>query len=352
MKKTILFSLLLLFSIFSFAQFKFNLKNFLAGEESISKNTKQTLTIKNMLPNPKYPYTYKIDVVENTIPLFNKATSGLASGNCPSTSELTAFNDAYTNLMNVTSEDAVEGFVDALKTEMAKPEVQLQKGCIKNATALIGRTSAEIELTAFDLKDNQVITVSVIRTEKGKEPIKFTKIYKTPVKTKWLIHYGFTYQPNIVSKYDQFFSKQIPKTQDSFSITKMNGNQTKFWENLSPTIMFTYPFTKKERDIQFGFSAIASTNFSSFSAGAGMSAIIGYNVSIGTGVMFTQKNVLKGEYAESDIIRSNLNFDQLHSKKWGPEIYFTIGLRFDKNPFSGSATTDTTPTTAKSTTSK
>lgn len=348
MKKIILTSLLLITFFFSHAQLKFNLKNFLPGEEAISKNTKQVISIKNMLPNPKYSYTYKVDVVENKVPPFSAKDAGLQAGNCPAA--LNAFSTAYGNLMNATSEDAVEGLVKALQTELDKPEVQAEEGCKKMGNELIARTSREIDLTAFDFKDNQIITISVIRKEKDKDPVTFTKVYKTPVKTKWLIHYGFTYQPNVVSKYDQFFSKQIPNTQDSFSINKMNGNQTKFWDNLSPTIMFTYPFTKKDQDIQFGFSAIASTNFSSFSAGAGFSGIVGYNVAIGTGIMFTQKNTLKGEYKEADIVRSNLTFDQLHVKKWGPEFYFTIGLRFDKNPFSGSSTPAPTPTAASSST--
>ncbi len=97
--------------------------------------------------------------------------------------------------------------------------------------------------------------------------------------------------------------------------------------------MFSYPVTNKEGDSHLAFSAIAATNFSTFSAGAGVSAIIGENVALGTGIMFTQKYVLNGIYKEGDIIKTNLTYEQLHEKKCGPEIYFTIGLRFDKNPF-------------------
>ncbi|MEQ9414055.1 MAG: hypothetical protein RIF39_09500, partial [Cyclobacteriaceae bacterium] len=119
-------------------------------------------------------------------------------------------------------------------------------------------------------------------------------------------------------------------------------SQSKFWENVSPTIIFTYPFTKKERDIKVGFSAIASTDFKSLSGGAGLSAIIGNNIVIGSGVHFSQKYVLRGEYKDdgTQVIKSNLDFEQLHEKRWGPEIFLTIGFRFDKNPFSGEGDKD------------
>lgn len=99
--------------------------------------------------------------------------------------------------------------------------------------------------------------------------------------------------------------------------------------------MFSYPLTNKKGDSHLAFSAVAATNFSSFYAGTGLSFVIGENVALGTGIMFTQKYVLNGIYKKNDIIKTNLTYDQLHEKKWGPEIYFTIGLRFDKNPFTG-----------------
>jgi hypothetical protein len=218
----------------------------------------------------------------------------------------------------------------------------LPKLCKEDANERLKKIESE-ELSKYhiisELKDCQEVFIKIQRKGKKEDtqPEKTWEIILTtdcPENDKWLIHYGFTYQPNLISKYDQYFSKQFART-DSFYVAKMNTDQSKFWENLSPTIMFTYPLTIKEKTWKMGVSGIAATNFSTFSAGTGFSVIFGYNLALGTGIMFTQKNVLKGEYKEGDVLRSSLSFDQLHSKKWGPEIYFTIGLRFDKNPFTG-----------------
>jgi hypothetical protein len=237
------------------------------------------------------------------------------------------------DLESAISEKEVSVAVKKLKTAMAKLPSNM-KTCLDYCNQLISETVYAVPLN-FKLKNNQTITVTVKRQSKD-TTITWIRIFKTPQKSPWIIHFGFTYQPNIVSRYDQFFSKEDTSTASRYTVTKKNGNQSKFWENISPTIMFSYPFTNKKGESHLAFSAIVATNFSTFSAGTGLSYIIGENVALGTGIMFTQKYVLNGIYKEGDIIKSNLTFEQLHEKKWGPEIYFTIGLRFDKNPFTGS----------------
>lgn len=88
---------------------------------------------------------------------------------------------------------------------------------------------------------------------------------------------------------------------------------------------------------EIGLSGIASVNFNSLSAGVGFSFLVGQNLALGTGVMFTQKDILKEEYKDdgTEVVKENLSFEQLHDKLWMPELYFTIGFRFDKNPFAG-----------------
>ena len=149
---------------------------------------------------------------------------------------------------------------------------------------------------------------------------------------KWFTYFGLTYQPNVLSNYPNYFAKQIPGTTDSFSIRKMNGDQKQFWENLSPTVMFTYLFGNMNKDLNWGITGIATSNFSTYAGGAGLSLVVGYNFNICTGVMFTQKSALKGIYNPGDTIKENLTFDQLHEKKWGPELFLSFGFRLDKKP--------------------
>jgi hypothetical protein len=299
--------------------------------------SKSTITIKNLLPGKEY--SFEVEMQEDKIPLFNVAS--LSSGSqCTEDDTNKSFKDAYNSLSNSNNEMDVQKLSKTLKDEiekLRKADLNKYGFCIFQGTELLNKTILEKNLL-FTLRNNQTITVRVKRQTKidsRDTTLVWVKIFKTPQKSPWLIHYAFTYQPNIISKYDQYFSKADTASANRYTITKKNGNQTKFWENLSPTIMFSYPFTNKNGDSHLAFSAIAATNFSTFSAGAGFSGIVGENFAIGTGIMFTQKNVLNGQYKDGDIIKTNLTFDQLHEKKWGPEIYFTIGLRFDKNPFTG-----------------
>lgn len=301
--------------------------------------SKPILILKNLIPDKEY--RYEIELTEEKIPIFDFAK--LASGNkCDEDDINKKFKEDYNNLLNTNSESEVPRLIEELKKEieMLKKEDMNKYGyCIFMGTELLKKTVLQKDLL-FSLRNNQTITIKVSRKTKidNKDTtITWTKIFKTPHKSPWIIHFGFTYQPNIISKYDQFFSKEDTSNAGKYTITKKSGSQSKFWENISPTIMFSYPFTNKKGDSHLAFSAIAATNFSTFSAGTGLSYIIGENVALGTGIMFTQKYVLNGNYKEGDIIKTNLTFDQLHEKKWGPEIYFTIGLRFDKNPFTGSS---------------
>ncbi len=293
---------------------------------------KSFLIVKNILPNPTYHYSFNIEMNEEKIPSFS--TSSFQSESCLDTIETKIYKKAYKEFLNATEESQLPDLQRKLAEAISKLDNKYYSCKMEGNEAI--KTLTYTKDLYFSLRNNQTIVVKVIKSftiNKKDTSVTWTKTFKTPEKSPWLTHFGFTYQPNIFSRNDQFYSKADTSNANKFAITKKNGNQNRFWENLSPTIMFSYPVTNKEGDSHLAFSAIAATNFSTFSAGAGVSAIIGENVALGTGIMFTQKYVLNGIYKEGDIIKTNLTYEQLHEKKWGPEIYFTIGLRFDKNPF-------------------
>jgi len=72
---------------------------------------------------------------------------------------------------------------------------------------------------------------------------------------------------------------------------------------------------------------------------AGPSLLIADNVSLSGGLVFTQKNVLMGKYKDGDVVKENLEFDQLHDKKYMLEWFFSLAIRFDTNPFAKKETT-------------
>lgn len=328
--------LLIILQSKSFGQLVVDLSDKSKSTETVDIG-KPFLVIKNLIPDKEY--NYEIDMQEQKIPSFDFAS--LATGNkCEEDDINKTFKESYNNLTNCNNEAEVPGLIQSLKQEiqmLRKADLNKYGFCIFQGTELLNKTTLQKDLL-FILRNNQTITVKVKRQtkiDKRDTTITWIKVFKTPQKSPWIIHFGFTYQPNFLSKYDQYFSKADTSSANRYTITRKNGNQSKFWENLSPTIMFSYPLTNKKGDSHLAFSAVAATNFSSFYAGTGLSFVIGENVALGTGIMFTQKYVLNGIYKKNDIIKTNLTYDQLHEKKWGPEIYFTIGLRFDKNPFTG-----------------
>jgi len=315
-------------------QIVFDLSNKISSTQTIDLN-KKGITFINLVPGKREQYSFSINMKEDPIPPFTVSTTSASA--CDNADQ--SLKDALIGVENSQFEDSVDSYVKKLKTEIKKLSAANQP-CIDLCNAWIAKTTYT-QPFLFNLKNNQTITVTVARKFKTKEKkdtsATWTQTFKTPEKSPWLTHFGFTYQPNIISKYNQFYSKADTSNANKFTVTKLNGHQTRFWQNISPTIMFSYPIRQKDSANYWAFSAMAATNFSTFSAGAGFSRIIGVNVALGTGIMFTQKYVLNGQYKEGDIIKTNLTYDQLHEKKWGPEIYFTIALRFDKNPFSGNS---------------
>jgi len=315
-----------------YGQLTFDLSDKSPSEEAIIiKNT--AIVFKNLIPwaREKNQYRFVIELKSEEIPAFTDLN--LQSDNCDGQNDLSRL---LSELTSASDEVVVREKIELLQSRIKKMN-STEQSCIDKIKKSIEYTAYSKPLL-FPLKNNQTLTVTVTRkyTDESKveKEITWTKVFKTPTSSPWLTHFGFTFQPNLLTKPSQYFSSQINEA-EGFTIREKNGLYNNVWENLSPTVMFSYPLTNMEGYSHIAFSAIASTNFTNFSAGPGLSIIIGKNVALGTGVMFTQKYYLRGEYRNEQALAEPLNFEQLHEKKWGPEIFFTLGLRFDKNPFGG-----------------
>ena len=242
------------------------------------------------------------------------------------------------NLDSENDEGKIKKFVD--------DAIKLIEKLGNDNCALILKTSIDetqhIREIPFVLVNNQIITLTITKVAKnGTKETSWSYTLKTPEKTRWLIHYGLTYAPNIISKVDHYFSQADTSATNKYTITKENDNGPKQWENISATINFTYPIHSDSRDFDWGFTAGFGLNAGfELSGHTGLSAIIGENVIIGTGIAFMQKFKLMGAYKENQVIKTNLNFEALHHKVWLPELYFTIGFRFNSNPFAKKTTED------------
>lgn len=305
------------------------------------------LILINTLPLSDYKYKVETTITSTVIPpisfdLVNGTQSSTGTSKLTNTSICPGGRALLTNigtLLTAKSELELRQNFDKIYKDVAALPVE----CQDEANPLIEAENDKRKQISYitDLEENQKVTIKISRTGTGSTtPDKIWKFSMTTESRmeKWLIHYGFTYQPSILIKNDQYFAKADPTVANSYTITKMNGHPEREWENTSPSIMLTHPFGSHYSNFMTGFTILAGTNFSTYNAGIGISEIIGYNGLITIGTMYTQKYSLNGQYKEGDIVKDNLTFDQLHTKRGGIEFFISIGVRFDKNPFKGDST--------------
>ena len=302
---------------------------------SLKEGNTQTISIKEKsirLINCCKLYRYKVDweFIQNITPPFEDLNSG--NNSLPQCGkEIDAIKD---ELMNQESEEDIKKYVDQGRKLL---ETLTDTKCVALLKVYIAETEQLIPIPYAPLKNNQVITLTVTRVEKDGKQVddkKWVFVLKTPEKSRWLIHYGLTYAPSIISKTNHYYALADTSVANRYTITKENKNGPKPWENISATINFTYPFHAEPQGFDGGFTAgFGLSTGLNLSGHAGLSMIIGDNVILCTGIAMMQKYRLKGKYKDGQVIKENLEFDGLHEKVWLPELYFTIGFRFGSNPF-------------------
>ncbi len=336
MKKLRWIKLAIISALFYFqgnAQIEMDLADKSQISKTISLKTSPILKISNLIPSEyeKGNYSIFIDLVEEEVPPLKFSP---ASSQCSDSLEV--IQDWIETIAIANDEMTIKKSKAELEKLMKEFNMKTQKPCFDFLTDLLSNTEHSFKL-GFELAKNQTITVTVKRkpSKTGDSTIVWTGVFKTPSESPFLVHYGLTYSPNIINDPDHFFAKE--DTGGTYLITKMNDNGSKSWSNLSATVNFSYPFLWKESDFEgaatAGFGINAETRMSGF---MGLSLIIRKNILLGTGIIFTQKNYLKGMYSEGDRINDNQDFDALHEPLWGPELYLTIGFRLSGDMNDGS----------------
>lgn len=158
-------------------------------------------------------------------------------------------------------------------------------------------------------------------------------LHTTQEPKHWFIHYGFTYSTEWISPSRQYYSKA--DTGGTYLVTRMNGRNGNFLDNLSPTLQFSYRLMPNRFMLSPSLVGGFSLNLSNPSALFGFGCLIGDNLSVNIGMMFSQRYFLKGEFTDNQRLDTSKTFDDLHSKHYVPEFYFSIAFRFDENPFKG-----------------
>lgn len=305
-------------------------------EQTIAVGTIDSLYIINKLAGEDVTYEFSVKktrVAEQAFEFPAKSVSQLIGAKA---SGCEALIDLQKTFLEISNELEIAQGIRALKTaiKQAGDPCKEQKD---NANQLIERTRELRGLAqAVKMLNDETLTVTIKRKKTATIPERFWEFeFHTPV-TRWKVFFGFTYSPNLFSPEKTFYAKSNPDT-TTFTISpgrRENGRDT--YKNLTPTVMFTYFFTKKDHDVKFAGTGGVSLDLSNPSAMLGPSAVIGENLSINAGIIMRQKERLLLKYQEGSEIGEDLGFDQLHEKVWKPEFFFSIGFRFNRNPFSES----------------
>ena len=302
-------------------------------------STVRSIRLINCSKNAKYKLDWKI--TSNLTPFFILPVDATALSSNDSKLQTCSkeIKDLIINLDNENAEEKIKDLIEKARIIIAQLGTD---NCAIILKKSIDETE-QVQLLPVVLQNNQTITLTINKTIKGSsDSSQWSYILKTPEKTRWLVHYGLTYAPSLISKVDHFHSLADTSAANRYTITKDNNNGPKPWDNISATINFTYPFHGDSRGFDGGFTAgFGISTGLGLSGHAGLSAIIGDNVIISSGVALMQKYKLKGDYKEGQIIKENLSSDALHEKVWLPEIFFTIGFRFGSNPFASKTTSST-----------
>lgn len=349
--KTRLFATLITLLFFSAAktQIIFDLADTKINTETVDITEKPVIVFKSLIP--AYEYSFEVEMHEITPPIPVKSESaGLKFFGEDTDEDIIAFKNALQKF----NEAKKEQEVPALYAELEKRIKKLQndhkcEDCVTQGQAALEK-SVYSKYLSFTLHNNQEITVTARRMLhiNGKDSVMtWVKTFKTPSKTPWHILYGFTFVPNWMNPVPHYY---CDGDSGAYRITRLHNQSNYFFKNISPTLMIGWtPMNKysfhdhwgrafwSNNFYQVGFTAGLSMNFASesgsISALVAPSLVFSDNVSLSFGACFTQKQVLKGQYQEGDVVKENLDFDQLHEKQYMGEWFISLAIRFEKNPF-------------------
>lgn len=190
-------------------------------------------------------------------------------------------------------------------------------------------TPRRVQGGPYKLKKCQRLTVHVERAPAGEEQkIEWDFVFQTDGCGRWLTHYGFAFLP---SEDDQFFTTALEADDDGagggFQITAENDRGEADFE---PTITFSY---LPKRDSKLTFTAGLGADIEERLVFAGVSYLFGDNVNIFLGAAGHEQTRLKGTYEAGQVLKEDLEADQLTDDTFGFNAIFGVGFRFNGNPF-------------------
>lgn len=217
----------------------------------------------------------------------------------------------------------------SLKDRLTKKDTT-DEGCIyyhvMKAEEIIART--EEKLLKQKLGKGQSIEVTIKRKKEDEKYDIWKNVYVTSQKGKWLTTYGFTYISQTFKESEPFFSKAVDTT---FAVTPLNKRSGL---SFVPSIFFTwFPYKDLGKDFSHSLTGGVGYDLEAPTAFLGYSLLYNQNIGISLGLSAHQQDFLNGKYEEGDIVKENLDGNQLNEKLYSLNPYISVSFRFGSAPF-------------------
>jgi len=184
------------------------------------------------------------------------------------------------------------------------------------------------EMGPFDVYKDEDILLTYHRKDKN-ETKEWKFEWKARQKDHWLIHFGFSF---IKKNQDLYYlkenKKEDKKEEMKYTITKQRSS--KGYDYL-PSLMYTYYNDDWLNISSFQSAVTVGLNFKNdlISIFLGPSMILAKNLLLTAGINVGKVSELKGKYSENQIVRTNIDKDDLYEDVYKARFHFTIAYTFD-----------------------
>jgi hypothetical protein len=288
----------------------------------IEPQTVKKINIINGLATLGTVYTVSIEVIRGSPSVLSLPNNGGGSLGGTGMTSCAALDAAITKLEQDSDESQIPPDIADLQSEIEKASATTCGLDIKQAGVVISRTTAPYSFPVLlTINKGDKLKIVITRADKS-----WAFIYENRQPSHWTTYYGFTYIPDVFTKFMNYYANQ--QGDGTYMISAMNSSNKNVFQNVSPTAMFTYRFFKKKPDAfaKFGLTVGLFYNTEVLGAMSGPSVVIGDAATLNTGISFVQKYQLKGQYKGGEVIQDNLDFDQLHNKIWSYDMFISIGI--------------------------
>ncbi|HYO47796.1 MAG TPA: hypothetical protein VEY33_14020, partial [Gemmatimonadota bacterium] len=198
---------------------------------------------------------------------------------------------------------------------------------VQHARDLVKKTSETYE--GLSIKRGQSLVVRVERINPSRT---WEVTFDTGPKGDWRTSYGFGFIASAFAQPERFVAKQIEG--DGFRIEK-EENRDRL--DFIPALFLTWMSAEHElEDLVYSPSLGLGFDLRSPVVLGGLAFTYNHNISLNVGLAFHQQKRLAGQYNEGDVVRENLQSEQLHEEIYVVNPFFSFSIRSLSNPFKGS----------------